>query len=227
MGLRVVVAEDDLLVREGIVRLLSNAPDLEVVASCGDYDEAVAAVETEHPDVVLTDIRMPPTRSDEGIRLARRLRASHPATGVVVVSQYSAADHVLGLFEAGSGGRAYLLKEHINDRAALVSAIRAVASGGSSVDPQIVDVLVFAHAGGGVRSPLDQLAPRERAVLAAIAEGKSNASIAEELTLTKRTVEKNVNSIFLKLGLGDADHVSKRVKAVLIFLAETQARPWE
>jgi DNA-binding NarL/FixJ family response regulator len=225
MPLRVVVAEDDLLVREGIIRLLSTADDLEVVASCADYDEAVAAVETQDPDVVLTDIRMPPTRSDEGIRLARRLRASHPATGVVVVSQYSAADHVLGLFEAGSDRRAYLLKEHISDRAALVSAIRAVASGGSSVDPKIVDVLVFAHAGGGVTSRLDELAPRERGVLAAIAQGKSNASIAEELSLTKRTVEKNVNSIFLKLALGHADDVSKRVKAVLIFLAETDATP--
>jgi DNA-binding NarL/FixJ family response regulator len=180
MALRIVVAEDDLLVREGIVRLLSGTADLDVVASCGDYDEAVAAVETQNPDVVLTDIRMPPTRSDEGIRLARRLRASHPMTGVVVVSQYSAPDQVLGLFEAGSDRRAYLLKEHISDRAALVSAIRSVASGG-----------------------------------------------AEELSLTKRTVEKNVNSIFLKLGLGQADHVSKRVKAVLIFLTETQTRPVE
>jgi DNA-binding NarL/FixJ family response regulator len=227
MALRIVVAEDDLLVREGIVRLLSSAPDLDVVASCADYDEAMAAVETQDPDVVLTDIRMPPTRSDEGIRLARRLRASHPATGVVVVSQYSGADHVLDLFEAGSDRRAYLLKEHIHDRAVLVSAIRSVAAGGSSVDPKIVDVLVLAHAGGGVRSRLDELAPRERGVLAAIAQGKSNASIAEELSLTKRTVEKNVNSIFLKLGLGHADHVSKRVTAVLIFLAETQTRPGE
>jgi DNA-binding NarL/FixJ family response regulator len=225
MALRIVVAEDDLLVREGIIRLLSTAPDLDVVASCGDYDDAVAAVEREDPDVVLTDIRMPPTRSDEGIRLARALRAGHPTTGVVVVSQYSDPDQVLGLFEAGSDRRAYLLKERISDRAALVSAIRSVAAGGSSVDPKIVDVLVYVRSGDGVSSRLDELTTRERGVLAAIAQGKTNSVIAEELFLTKRTVEKNVNSIFLKLGLADAEHVSKRVEAALIFLAETHTRP--
>jgi DNA-binding NarL/FixJ family response regulator len=225
MTLRIVVAEDDLLVREGIVRLLSTAPDLDVIASCGDYDEAVAAVEREDPDVVLTDIRMPPTRSDEGIRLARRLRTSHPKTGVVVVSQYSDPDQVLGLFEAGSDRRAYLLKERISDRAVLVSAVRSVAAGGSSVDPKIVDVLVFVRSGGEVNSRLDELTPREREVLAAIAQGKSNALIAEELFMTKRTVEKNVNTIFLKLGLGHAEDISKRVKAALIFLAETHTTP--
>ena len=225
MALRIVVAEDDLLVREGIIRLLSTAPDLDVVASCGDYDEAVAVVEREDPDVVLTDIRMPPTGTDEGINLARWLRTSHPTTGVVVVSQYSDPDQVLGLFEAGSDRRAYLLKERISDRAALVSAIRSVAAGGSSVDPKIVDVLVFVRSGDGASSRLDELAPREREVLAAIAQGKSNSLIAEELFLTKRTVEKNVHSIFSKLGLADADHVSKRVKAALIFLAETHTSP--
>jgi DNA-binding NarL/FixJ family response regulator len=225
MALRTVVAEDDLLVREGIIRLLSTAPDLEVVASCGDYDEAVAAVEREDPDVVLTDIKMPPTRSDEGIRLARRLRTSHPQTGVVVVSQYSDPEQVLGLFEAGSDRRGYLLKERISDRAVLVSAIRSVAAGGSSVDPKIVDVLVFVRSAEGISSPLDELTPREREVLAAIAQGKNNSVIAEELFLTKRTVEKNVNTIFLKLGLGHAEDVSKRVKAALIFLAETHSSP--
>ena len=225
MALRIVVAEDDLLVREGIIRLLSTAPDLDVVASCGDYDEAVAAVDKEDPDAVLTDIRMPPTQSDEGIRLARRLRTSHPTTGVVVVSQYSDPDHVLGLFEAGSDYRAYLLKERISDRAALVSAIRSVAAGGSSVDPKIVDVLVFARSGDGANSRLDELTPREREVLAGIAKGESNSRIAEELFLTTKSVEKNVNAIFMKLRLGNADHVSKRVKAALIFLAETHTRP--
>jgi DNA-binding NarL/FixJ family response regulator len=225
MSFRIVVAEDDLLVREGIIRLLSTAPDIDVVASCGDYDEAVAAVEREAPDVVLTDIRMPPTRTDEGISLARRLRASHPTTGVVVVSQYSEPDQVLGLFEAGSDRRAYLLKERISDRKTLVSAIRSVAAGGSSVDPKIVDVLVFVRSGDGETTRLDELTPRERDVLAAIAEGKTNSAIADDLVLTKRTVEKNVNSIFLKLGLGDADDVSKRVKAALIFLAETHKGP--
>jgi DNA-binding NarL/FixJ family response regulator len=224
MALRVIVAEDDLLVREGIMRLLSTAPDLDVVAACGDYDEAVAAVEREAPDVVLTDIRMPPTRSDEGIRLGRWLRANHPTTGVVVVSQYSDPEQVLGLFEAGSDRRAYLLKERISDRVALVSAIRSVAAGGSLVDPKIVDVLVFVRS-GTASSRLDDLTPREREVLAEIAQGKSNSVIAADLFLTKRSVEKHVNSIFMKLGLGDADDVSKRVKAALIFLAETHTTP--
>lgn len=224
MALRVVVAEDNLLVREGIVRLLSTAPDLDVVACCEDYDALVAAVEQAEPDVVLTDIRMPPTLTDEGIRLAKQLHVTHPTVGVVVVSQYSEPDLVMGLFEAGSDRRAYLLKERLHDRTVLVSAIRSVAAGGSSVDPKIVDVLVFARS-GGANTRLDELTPREREVLAGIAQGKSNSVIAEELFLTKRSIEKHVNAIFLKLGLGDADDVSKRVKAALIFLSDTQSSP--
>ena len=224
MSLRIVVGEDNLLVREGLVRLLSTASDLDVVASCADYDAVVAAVEQEDPDVVLTDIRMPPTSTDEGIRVAKELHVSHPGIGVVVVSQFSEPDHVLGVFEDGSDGRAYLLKERIHDRSVLVSAIRSVAAGGSSIDPKIVDVLVFVRS-GGTSSRLDELTPRERDVLAAIAQGKSNPVIAEELFLTKRSVEKHVNSIFLKLDLAHADDVSKRVKAALIFLAETNSSP--
>ena len=224
MGLRIVVAEDNLLVREGILRLLDTAPDFDVVASCDNYDALVAAVEQEVPDVVLTDIRMPPTSTDEGIRLARQLRTSHPTVGVVVVSQYSEPDQVLGLFEGGSDRRAYLLKERLHDRSVLVSAVRAVAAGGSSVDPRIVDVLVYTRS-GGASSRLDELTPREREVLAEIAQGKSNSVIADELSLTKRSVEKHVNTIFMKLGLGNADDVSKRVKATLIFLAETHSSP--
>jgi DNA-binding NarL/FixJ family response regulator len=224
MAVRIVVAEDNLLVREGIVRLLSTAPDLDVVASCDDYDGVVAAVEREDPDVVLTDIRMPPTSTDEGVRLARALHLSHPKIGVVVVSQFSEPEQVLGVFEGGSDRRAYLLKERIHDRAALVSAIRSVAAGGSSVDPRIIDVLVYAR-GGGPSSRLDELTSREREVLAEIAQGKSNSVIAEDLFLTKRSIEKHVNSIFLKLGLGNADDVSKRVKAALIFLVETRSSP--
>jgi DNA-binding NarL/FixJ family response regulator len=223
MALRIAVAEDDLLVREGLVRLLSTASDLDVVAACGDYDALVAAVQQAEPDVVLTDIRMPPTLTNEGIRLARWLQMNYPTIGVVVVSQYSEPDQVLELFEAGSDRRAYLLKERIHDRSVLVSAIRAVATGGSSIDPKIVDVLVSVRS-GGASSRLDELTPREREVLAAIAQGKSNPVIAEELFLTKRSVEKHVNSIFLKLGLAHADDVSKRVKAALIFLAETHTR---
>jgi DNA-binding NarL/FixJ family response regulator len=224
MALRIVVAEDNLLVREGLVRLLSAAPDIDVVASCDDYDAVVEAVEKQQPDVVLTDIRMPPTLSDEGICLARELRVSHPEIGVVVVSQYSEATQVLELFEDGSDRRAYLLKERLHDRAALVSAVRAVAAGASSVDAKIIDVLVYARA--GVRgSRLFELTSREREVLAEIAQGKSNSAIAESLFLTKRSVEKHVNSIFLKLALGNSEDVSKRVKAALIFLAESQGTP--
>jgi DNA-binding NarL/FixJ family response regulator len=184
----------------------------------------VAAVEREDPDVVLTDIRMPPTSTDEGVRLARSLHLSHPTIGVVVVSQYSEPEQVLGVFEQGSDRRAYLLKERIHDRAVLVSAIRSVATGGSSVDPKIIDVLVYARA-GGASSRLDELTPREREVLAELAQGKSNSAIADDLYLTKRSIEKHVNAIFLKLGLGNADDVSKRVKAALIFLVETHSSP--
>lgn len=219
MALRIVVAEDSLLVREGIGRLLSGTPDLEVVASCGGYDELVTCVEESNPDVVLTDIKMPPTSTDEGIRLAQQLRASHPEVGVVVLSQYAEPGYVLALFESGSDRRGYLLKERLHDRATLVSAIRSVAAGGSSVDPKIIEVLVSARTGATI-SPLADLTPRERQVLAEIAQGKSNMAIAKTLFLTKRAVEKHINSIFLKLGLGSADDVSKRVKATLMFLAE-------
>jgi len=219
MGLRVVVADDSLLVREGVVRLLSTAPDIEVVASCADYDSALAATDELDPDVVLTDIKMPPTSTDEGIRLATALRETHPSTGVVVLSQFSEPGYVLALLQDGSDRRGYLLKERVSDRLVLVSAVRTVAAGGSTVDPKVVDVLVSASAGDH-SSPLAQLTPRERDVLSEIAQGKSNTAIAETLFLTKRAVEKHINSIFIKLGLGDANDVSKRVKATLMFLAE-------
>jgi DNA-binding NarL/FixJ family response regulator len=221
MGLAIVVADDNLLVREGVLRLLSNAPDIDVVASCADYDSTLEAVDRFDPDVVLTDIKMPPTSTDEGIRLATRLRQTHPSTGVVVLSQFSEPGYVLALLEAGSDGRGYLLKERVSDRLVLVSAIRTVAAGGSTVDPKVVDVLVSASA-GDQRSPLADLTPRERDVLSEIAQGKSNHAIAESLFLTKRAVEKHINSIFIKLGLGEANDISRRVKATLMFLAEDQ-----
>ena len=224
MGLRIVVAEDDMLVREGLVRLLSIAPDMEVAASCGDYDSVLAAVEEQQPDVLVTDIRMPPTLSDEGVRLALQLRASHPKTGVVVVSQYAEASHIVSLFEDGSDRRAYLLKERLHDRAALLAAVRSVAAGESSVDPRIIDVLIQARS-GAPGSRLSELTDREREVLAAIAQGMSNSAIADSLGLERRSVEKLVNSIFRKINLGDAEDVSKRVKAALIFLAESQGAP--
>src|SRR6201995_797205 len=221
MGLRIVVADDNLLVREGVLRLLANAPDIEVGASCADYDAALEAIDRLAPDVVLTDIKMPPTSTDEGIRLAARLRETHPSTGVIVLSQFSEPGYVLALLETGSDRRGYLLKERVSDRLVLVSAVRTVAAGGSTVDPKVVDVLVSASARDH-RSPLAALTPRERDVLSEIAQGKSNTAIAETLFLTKRAVEKHINSIFIKLGLGEANDVSKRVKATLMFLAEGQ-----
>lgn len=222
MALRIVIAEDDLLVREGLVRLLSSAPDIEVAASCGDYDSVLAAVHAQHPDVLVTDIRMPPGLSDEGVRLALELRASHPETGVVVVSHYSDASHIVRLFENGSDRRAYLLKERLHDRAVLLSAVRSVAGGGSSVDPRVIDVLVQARS-GTPGSRLSELTAREREVLACIAQGMSNSAIADSLYVERRSVEKLVNSIFRKLDLGESEDVSKRVKAALIFLAESEA----
>ena len=220
VAIRVVVAEDSLLVREGLRQLLAASPSVDVVASYGDVQGVLDAVERDRPDVVVTDIRMPPSNTDEGIRLADHLRESRPSTGVVVVSQYAQPPYVLALLEHGSDRRGYLLKERIHDRSQLVSAIDTVARGGSVIDPKVVEVLVEARARAD-DSPLAQLTPRERDVLAEMAEGKSNAAIAESLVLTKRAVEKHVNSIFTKLGLAASEDVSKRVKATLMFLADS------
>ena len=220
MAIRVVVAEDSLLVREGLQQLLAASPSVDVVASYGDVQAVLDAVERDRPDVVVTDIRMPPSNTDEGIRLADHLRESRPSTGVVVVSQYAQPPYVLALLEHGSDRRGYLLKERIHDRGQLVSAIDTVARGGSVIDPKVVEVLVEARARAD-HSPLAQLTPRERDVLAELAEGKSNAAIAQSLVLTKRAVEKHINSIFTKLGLAGSEDVSKRVKATLMFLADS------
>ncbi len=219
MAVTIVLAEDNLFVREGLQQLLASASDLDLVAACTDMDSLLETIEREQPDVVLTDIRMPPSRTDEGIRVAAQLRETDPAIGVVVLSQYLDPAYVLKLLETGSDGRGYLLKERVHDRGQLSTAIHTVAGGGSVIDPKIVEVLVTARA-KAERSPLLELTPREREVLAEIAEGKSNPAIAESLFLTKRAVEKHINSIFMKLGLADAQDVSKRVKAALLFLAE-------
>jgi DNA-binding NarL/FixJ family response regulator len=219
MTVSVALADDNLLVREGIAQLLASQPDIEVIASCDDLDSLLEAIERRQPDVVVTDIRMPPTHSDEGIRLAALLRESHPDVGVVVLSNYAEAGFAMGLLESGSEGRAYLLKERVHSRTQLASAIHSVAAGGSVMDPKIVEPLVAAKS-RAERSPLSELTTREREVLAEIAQGKSNAAIAESLVLTKRAVEKHINSIFLKLNLSDIQDVSKRVKAALLFLAE-------
>ena len=217
--IRVALADDNLIVREGLEQILAAETRVEVVASCVDSPSLLAAVEAESPDVVLTDIRMPPSQADEGIRVATVLRGTHPEIGVIVLSQYDDADDVLALLELGSDGRGYMLKERIHDRAQLVDAIETVANGGSVIDPRIVDVLVAARS-RGTSSLLTELTPRELEVLAEIAQGKSNHAIAESLVLTTRAVEKHINSIFLKLGLTDAEDVSKRVKASLLFLAD-------
>ncbi|TMM18986.1 MAG: response regulator transcription factor [Actinobacteria bacterium] len=218
MPIRIVLAEDSLIVREGIQRLLELDQDVEVVASCGDLDALLEVVEAQRPDVVMTDIRMPPDSSDEGIRAALALRETHPDLGVVVLSQYSDPAYALALLETGSDGRAYLLKDRVDDRSQLAGAIRAVAAGGSYIDPKVVERLVAAK-GAAERSPLAELTPRELDVLREMAQGANNAAIAAALVVTERSVEKYVHTIFAKLGLTWEDNVSRRVKAVLVYLA--------
>jgi DNA-binding NarL/FixJ family response regulator len=219
----VVVADDALLIREAVARIVERAPSLRLLASCADGDELLAAIESSDPDVVVTDIRMPPTGADEGIAIAHRLRRTHPSIGVVVLSQFADPAFVLALFEAGSARRAYLLKERINDPQQLLEAIDAVAAGGSIVDPAVVELLVASHS-PGAQAPLGDLTPRELEVLAQVAQGRSNAAIAESLVVTKRAVEKHINAIFSKLGLANVDGISQRVAAALLFLSETPSR---
>jgi DNA-binding NarL/FixJ family response regulator len=219
VAIRVALAEDSLIVREGIRQLLASDSDVEIVVSCGDLDSLIKAIEADPPDVVLTDIRMPPSETDEGIQVAARLRESHPKIGVVVLSQYSDPGYALALLESGSDRRAYLLKERVHDRGQLISTIRTVSEGGSVIDPKIVEVLVAAKSRAD-QSPLAELTPRESEVLSEIAQGKSNTAIADSLVLTKRAVEKHINSIFMKLGLADEEDIAKRVKATLMFLAD-------
>jgi len=220
MPIRLVLADDQYLVREGVRRLLETQHDFEVAAVCDDLDSLLAAVDAERPDVVVTDIRMPPGGTDEGIQAAARLRETNPEVGVVVLSQYATPSYVLALLESGSEGRAYLLKERVKDLEQLVAAIRAVADGGSVMDPKVVEALVAENA-RGEESPLNQLTPREHDVLREMAEGKNNAAIAGTLFLTERSVEKVIHSIFLKLGLTWETAVHKRVKAVILYLAES------
>jgi DNA-binding NarL/FixJ family response regulator len=219
----VVVGEDEYLIREALRHVLSDGGGVNVIRFCADADSLLAAVEEEQPDAVLTDIRMPPTHTDEGIRVARMLHASHPSIGVVVLSQFADPEYALALLDAGSAGRAYLLKERVSEPAELISAIKAVVEGGSVIDPKVVEVLVRARS-LGAQPALGDLSPREREVLAELAQGKSNAAIADSLVLTKRAVEKHINSIFLKLDLPSPDDVSRRVKAALLFLASGENR---
>ena len=220
MPIRLVLAEDHYLVREGLRRLLHAQAGLEVAAVCGDLASLLAAVDAQAPDVVVTDIRMPPDNADEGIQAAERLRETNPEVGVVVLSQYANPAYALALLEGGSARRAYLLKERVEDVEQLVAAIRTVAQGGSVIDPKVVEALV-AESSRSEQSPLNELTPREHDVLREMAEGKNNAAIADSLFLTERSVEKVIHSIFLKLGLTWETAVHKRVKAVVLYLAES------
>jgi DNA-binding NarL/FixJ family response regulator len=217
--LRVVLAEDSYLMREGIRLLIEEEDDLTLVASCSDLGNLLAAVDEHAPDVVITDIRMPPTNSDEGIRAAQELRERHPDVGVVVLSQYVEPAWALRLLEDGSAGRGYLLKERVGDLGELTRAVRTIADGGSVIDPQVVDALVEARV-ARKRSLLSQLTERELEVLGHIAQGRNNAGIAAALHLSERAVEKHINSIFAKLGLAAEDQIHRRVRAVLLYLAE-------
>ncbi|TMG45199.1 MAG: response regulator transcription factor [Chloroflexi bacterium] len=219
MPIRVVFADDNYLLREGVKQLIDSQPELELAATATDFTTLMAAVEAERPAVVVTDIRMPPTGTDEGIRAAAQIRTSHPEIGVVVLSQYAEPEYALSLLEKGAAGRAYLLKERVSDIDQLVNAIREVARGGSVIDPKVVEALVAART-RKTDSPLRDLTPREQEVLAAMAEGKNNAAIAAQLFLTERAVEKHINSIFSKLGLQEEKDVHRRVRAALLFLAE-------
>ena len=215
---RVVVADDAYVIREGLVATLSRAPEIELVGVCSDGNELIETIAAVHPEVVITDVRMPPSGDGEGIRVAAQLRESNPQVGVIVLTQYTEAAYVVSLMDRGTQGRAYLLKDRIRDRTELLRAISAVASGGSVIDPSVVEVLIEGRA-HAADSPLTALTPREREILAEIAEGKSNAAIAESFVVTKRAVEKHVNSIFAKLNLRGSENVSRRVKAALMFLA--------
>jgi DNA-binding NarL/FixJ family response regulator len=218
MTIRVVFAEDNALLREGVARLVEAQKDLELAGVAGDLPSLLELVEQAKPDVVVTDIRMPPTGTDEGIRAAASLREDHPDVGVVVLSQYASPGYALDLLSGGSEGRAYLLKERVSDVDELVDAIRQVAEGGSVIDPKVVEELVSATA-TRPKSDLDRLTPRETEILHEMATGKSNAAIAETLVLSERAVEKHTNSIFSKLGLSEERNVNRRVKAVLLYLS--------
>ena len=219
MTLRLIVAEDNFLMREGIRQVLDEEDDVELVAVVGDYHALLRAVEREQPDVVLSDIRMPPTDTDEGVRIAEYLREHHPQTGVVLLSQYVDAHFALRLLQHGSSRRAYLLKERVGHRVELMDAIQEVARGGSRVDSKVVESLVDQR-NRSENSPLSLLTAREREVLALVAQGKSNAAIGEQLYLTKRGVEKHINSIFAKLDLGSEMDVARRVVAALMYLSD-------
>lgn len=222
-ALGVVVAEDSLLMREGIRQVIDRQPDLDVIAECVDLPSLRQVLTAYSPDVIVTDVRMPPNFTDEGIQVAVELRESRPDVGVVVLSQYSEPAYASELLGGGSAGRAYLLKERVSEPDQLAEAIRTVARRGSVIDPTIVDMLLAASTRGPA-SPLAALTARELEVLDQVAQGKSNAAVAAALFLSERAVEKHINTLFAKLGLGATPDVNRRVTAVLMLLSERKAR---
>jgi len=217
MAIRVVLGEDSFLVREGIASVLRDLDDVELVDTAEDLDELRASVKRTKPDVVVTDIRMPPSNTDEGIQFADELRSSHPDVGVVILSQHAEPRYAIALLSAGSGRRAYLLKDRLTDEAELNLALHNVAAGLSLIDPRVVEKLVTAREKRD--SGLGALTPREFEILGLIAQGRSNRWIASKLTITKRAVEHHINAIFLKLDLGEPEDVNRRVQAALLYLS--------
>jgi DNA-binding NarL/FixJ family response regulator len=215
----VVLGEDSYLAREGIRRALEATADIELVASCAEFEELVQAVDRIRPDLVLSDVRMPPTHTDEGIRLANELRRSHPEIGVIILSQHADPLYALALLEDGADGRGYLLKDRVRDQEELRRALLEVARGGTVVDAQIINELLTLRRRRETTG-LETLTEREQEILALVAEGRSNGDIAEELVVTKRAVEGHINSIFSKLELGDPEKIDRRVKAALLYLTE-------
>lgn len=217
MPMQVMVVDDSLLIREGIVSVLEAEPDVRVVATCTGPEEALDALRNARPDVVLTDIRMPPTHTDEGIVLARALGERYPDLGVVVLSQHVSPEHAVALLDQGSSRRGYLLKDRLHDVDTLVGALRTVARGGCHIDPLVIEALMAGR--NAPASPVEDLTPREREILALIAEGWNNQAIADRLVLSRRAVEKHASAVFLKLGLANAQDTSRRVRATLMFLS--------
>ncbi len=219
MTVRLIVADDHLLVREGVRQVLASQPDIDIVALCADLPELTEAVERQKVDVVVTDIRMPPDRVDEGVQFASYCRAQYPDVGIILLSQYAQPAYVRALLEQGAERRGYLLKERVADVDELAAAVRAVAAGGSAIDPKVIEALLHAKARRS-DDRIERLTPREREVLAAMAQGRTNAAIAETLVVSQRAVEKHINSIFSKLDLTGEQQLHPRVQAVLLYLAE-------
>ncbi len=221
MALRVVLADDNYLVREGITALLAEVEEIELVDGVGDPQSLLKSVREHQPDAVLTDIRMPPTHTTEGIDAAKQIRAEHPSIGVVVLSQYVEEEYALALLSDGVAGLGYLLKERVSDVTELVRALNDVARGGSALDPKIVEGLMMRRP-DEASSPLGGLTEKERAVLEQMASGRTNASISRTLYMSERSVEKHISAVFLKLGLDDEGESNRRVMAVLAFVEATR-----